>query len=91
VPGVQDGGLLGTIFEARWREECADEEVVEGNSDDPPLTKAIYIRDMSERYRTPFLCDMYFVAPELQTYWLYEVEDPNPISRDKLKKLRLWN
>ena len=90
VPGVQDGGLLGTIFEARWRGECADEEVVEGNSDDPPLTKAIYIRDMSERYRTPFLCDMYFVAPELQTYWLYEIEDTNPISRDKLKQLRLW-
>ena len=89
VPGVQDAGLLRTIFEARWRDGYPDEEVVDGNSDDPPLTKATYIRDMSERYRTPFLCDMYFVAPELQTYWLYEIEDTNPISRDKLKKLRL--
>jgi len=33
---------------------------------------------------------MYFVAPELQTYWLYEIEDTNPISREKLQKLRRW-
>ena len=86
VPGVQDAGFLRTVFEARWREDYADDEVVEVNSGDPPLTKAIYIPDMSDQYRTPFLCDMYFIAPELQTYWLYEIEDTNPISRDKLKK-----
>jgi hypothetical protein len=90
VPGVQDAGFLRAIFEARWREDYADDEIVEVNSGEPPLTKAIYIRDMSEQYRTPFVCDMYFIARELQTYWLYEVEDTNPISREKLRKLRLW-
>jgi hypothetical protein len=90
VPGVQDAGLLRTILEARWREDYTEDEVAEGKSGDPPMTKATYVRDMSAQYRTPFLCDMYFVAPELQTYWLYEIEDTNPISRDKLKKLRLW-
>ncbi len=78
------------MFESRWREAYADDEVVEGNSGGPSLTKAIYIRDMSDRHRTPFLCDMYFVAAEIQTFWLFEIEDTNPISRDKLKKLRLW-
>jgi hypothetical protein len=90
VPGVQDAGFLRTILEARWREDFADDEVVEDNSGEPSLTKAIYIRNMAEEYRTPFLCDMYFVAPELQTYWLHEIEDTNPISREKLQKLRRW-
>ena len=90
VPGVQDAGFLRTILEANWREDFADDEVVEVDSGEPSLTKAIYIRNMSEEYRTPFLCDLYFVAPELQTYWLYEIEDTNPISREKLQKLRRW-
>jgi hypothetical protein len=90
VPGVQDAGFLRTILEASWREDFADDEVVEVDSGEPSLAKAIYIRNMSEEYRIPFLCDMYFVAPELQTYCLYEIEDTNPISREKLQKLRRW-
>ena len=80
VTGVQDAGFLRTILEARWREDSEDDEIIEDSSGEPPLTKAIYIRNLSNEYRPPFLCDMYFVAPELQTYWLYEIEDTHPIS-----------